>query len=183
MTTSDSLPNILLIMTDQQRWDSLGCYGQTAIQTPNLDRLARDGARFERCYTPNPICTPARASLLTGRDVLDHGVTKLYDVLADDEVLFPELLQEAGYDTALFGKLHVSSGVHEQTHRHPHDGFDIYEYCIEASVGMESPVQRLCALAGRAEPGLSGRTARQTAGAETHPQGIPLHPLGRREDN
>lgn len=132
-------PNILLIMTDQQRWDSLGCYGQTAIQTPNLDRIAAEGVRFEACYTPNPICTPARASLMTGKHVLEHGVTKLYDVLGDDEILFPERLRAAGYHTALFGKLHVSSGVHEQTHRHPHDGFDIYEYCIEASVGMDSP--------------------------------------------
>lgn len=132
-------PNILLIMTDQQRWDSLGCYGQTAIRTPNLDRIAAEGVRFEACYTPNPICTPARASLMTGKHVLEHGVTKLYDVLGEDEILFPERLRAAGYHTALFGKLHVSSGVHEQTQRHPHDGFDIYEYCIEASVGMDSP--------------------------------------------
>jgi arylsulfatase len=132
-------PNILLLMTDQQRWDSLGCYGQSAIRTPHLDRLAAEGARFDACYTPNPICTPARASLMTGKHVLEHGVTKLYDVLAEDEVLFPARLRATGYSTALFGKLHVSSGVHEQAHRHPHDGFDVYEYCIEASVGMDSP--------------------------------------------
>lgn len=132
-------PNILLIMSDQQRWDSLGCYGQTAIATPNLDGLAAAGALFEQCYTPSPICTPARASLFTGKHVLGHGVTKVYDVLPDDEVLFTEHLQQAGYRTALFGKLHVSSGVHEQTERHPHNGFDVYDYCIEASVGMDSP--------------------------------------------
>lgn len=132
-------PNILLLMTDQQRWDSLGCYGQAAIRTPHLDRLAAEGARFDACYTPNPICTPARASLMTGKHVLEHGVTKLYDLLGEDEVLFPERLRNAGYRTALFGKLHVSSGVHEQTYRHPHDEFDRYEYCVEVSVGMESP--------------------------------------------
>jgi arylsulfatase A-like enzyme len=132
-------PNILLIMTDQQRWDSLGCYGQRAIETPKLDRLAAAGARFDACYTPCPICTPARASLMTGQHVLEHGVTKLYDVLDAGAVLFPELLRNAGYRTALFGKLHVSSGVHEQNNRHPHDGFDVYDYCIEASVGMDSP--------------------------------------------
>ena len=132
-------PNILLIMTDQQRWDSLGCTGQTAIQTPHLDALAAGGALFEQCYTPNPICTPARAGLFTGKHILGHGVTQLYDVLPADEILFTERLQQAGYHTALFGKLHVSSGVHEQTKRHPHDGFDVYEYCIEASVGMDSP--------------------------------------------
>lgn len=132
-------PNILIIMSDQQRWDSLGCTGQTATETPHLDRLAAGGALFERCYTTNPICTPARASLLTGKHILGHGVTKLYDVLPDDEVLFTERLQQAGYHTALFGKLHVSSGIHEQAHRHPHDGFDVYDYCIEASVGLDSP--------------------------------------------
>lgn len=132
-------PNILLIMTDQQRWDSLGCTGQKAIKTPNIDRLAAEGALFEQCYTPNPICTPARASLFTGKHMLGHGVTRLYDVLPNDEILFTEYLRRAGYHTALFGKLHVSSGVHEQTRRHPHDGFDVYEYCIEASVGMDSP--------------------------------------------
>lgn len=132
-------PNILLIMSDQQRWDSLGCYGQTAIKTPHLDALAAEGALFETCYTTNPICTPARAGLFTGKHILGHGVTKLYDVLPDDEVLFTKHLQQAGYRTALIGKLHVSSGVHEQTHRHPHDGFDLYDYCIEASVGMDSP--------------------------------------------
>ena len=132
-------PNILLIMSDQQRWDSLGCYGQTAIETPNLDKLASAGVLFETCYTNNPICTPARASLFTGKHILGHGVTKLYDVLPSDEILFTRQLQAAGYDTALIGKLHVSSGVHEQTHRHPNDGFDLYEYCIEASVGIDSP--------------------------------------------
>jgi len=132
-------PNILLIMTDQQRWDTLGCYGQAAIQTPHLDRLAAEGACFEHCYTPNPVCTPARASLMTGKHIFGHGVGRLYDLLPEDEILFPERLRAAGYQTALFGKLHVSSGVHEQTQRHPHDGFDVYEYCIEASVGMDSP--------------------------------------------
>jgi arylsulfatase A-like enzyme len=126
-------------MSDQQRWDSLGCYGQTAIKTPNLDNLAAAGVLFENCYANNPICTPARASMLTGKHILGHGVTKLYDVLPDDEILFTKHLQDAGYKTALIGKLHVSSGVREQTYRHPNDGFDIYDYCIEASVGMDSP--------------------------------------------
>jgi arylsulfatase len=145
-------PNILLIMTDQQRWDSLGCYGQQAITTPNLNSLAAGGALFECCYTPSPICTPARASLLTGKHILGHGVTRLYDVLPDDELLFTERLQRAGYHTALFGKLHVSSGIHELTHRHPHDGLDVYEYCIEASVGMDSPFNGYVAWLAERDP-------------------------------
>ena len=65
--------NILLIMTDQQRFDALGCYGCGAVRTPNLDRLAQEGALFERCYVNNPICTPSRASLMTGKSLVGHG--------------------------------------------------------------------------------------------------------------
>jgi arylsulfatase A-like enzyme len=78
----------------------------------------------------NPICTPSRASILTGKHLPGHNVYKLYDILPDEEVLFTKRLQEKKYLTALFGKLHVSSRVVEDEERHPNDGFDIYEYCI-----------------------------------------------------
>ena len=100
-------PNILLLMTDQQRYDSLGCYGAHWVQTPNLDRLAEEGVLFENCYVNNTICTPSRASLLTGKHLPGHGVYKLHDILPKDEILFTKRLQQAGYRTALFGKLHV----------------------------------------------------------------------------
>ena len=61
-----SRTNVLFILTDQQRADTLGCYGNRVAQTPSLDKLAESGTRFERWYTPTAICTPARASLLTG---------------------------------------------------------------------------------------------------------------------
>ncbi len=67
-------PNILLIMTDQQRYDSLGCYRCEAVNTPNLDRLAAEGVLFENCVVSNPICTPSRASVWTGKDLPGHGV-------------------------------------------------------------------------------------------------------------
>ena len=132
-------PNILLIMTDQQRYDSLGCYGADWVHTPNLDRLAQDGILFENCYANNPICTPSRASLLTGKHLPGHGVYKLHDILPKEEVLFPKHLQKAGYKTALFGKLHVSGRLYEAEQRHPNDGFDIYEWCLEASIHLDSP--------------------------------------------
>ncbi|WP_179213983.1 sulfatase family protein [Rhizobium sullae] len=133
-------PNILMIMTDQQRRDTLGVYGCDWIPTPNLDRLGDAGAVFECCTVDNPICTPSRASILTGKPVPGHGVLRVHDNLPLDETLFTERLrQEAGYRTALFGKLHVSSRVQEADHRHPHDGFDIYEWCLEPSVAMQSP--------------------------------------------
>ena len=132
-------PNILLIMTDQQRYDSLGCYGADWVRTPNLDRLAERGVLFENCYVNNPICTPSRAGLLTGKHLPGHGVYKLHDVLPDDEVLLPKHLQNVGYTTALFGKLHVSGRLYEAEQRHPNDGFDIYEWCLEASIHLDSP--------------------------------------------
>ena len=132
-------PNILIMMTDQQRFDSLSCYGCEVIHTPNLDRLATQGVLFEHCYVNNPLCTPSRASMMTGKHLPGHGLYRLYDNLPDDEVLFTEHLQRLGYHTALFGKMHVSSVTYEAEKRHPHDGFDIYEWCLEPSLCMEAP--------------------------------------------
>jgi len=132
-------PNILILMTDQQRFDSTGSYGCAAAHTPNLDRLAKEGVLFENCYVSNPICTPSRASMMTGRTVPGHGVYRLYDNLGRDQVLFTKRLQQAGYRTALFGKLHVSGRLYEAQQRHPNNGFDIYEWCLEPSIHMDSP--------------------------------------------
>lgn len=60
-------PNVLWICSDQQRFDTLGCYGNTYVHTPNLDRLAAEGVIFENCYSQNPVCSPSRASFLSGR--------------------------------------------------------------------------------------------------------------------
>ncbi len=76
--------------------------------------------------------------MFTGNHLPVHGVRRLHDVLPDDQVLFPAYLQKAGYTTALFGKLHVSGRIHEESFRHPNDGFDIYEWCMEASISMDS---------------------------------------------
>ena len=64
---SEKQPNILWICTDQQRWDTLGCYGNPFVHTPNIDALAAGGVLFERCFSQSPVCTPSRASFLTGR--------------------------------------------------------------------------------------------------------------------
>ncbi|MEE8590852.1 MAG: sulfatase-like hydrolase/transferase, partial [Spirochaetia bacterium] len=69
-------PNILILMTDQQRYDSLGCYGVDWVKTPNLDRLASEGVVFDNYYATNSICTPSRASLFTGKHLPGHGVYK-----------------------------------------------------------------------------------------------------------
>lgn len=126
-------------MTGQQRWDSLGCTGCEAIATPNIDRLAAEGALFDQCYVNATICTPSRASLLTGKTVPNHGVYRLHDRLTDDQVLFPAHLQQQGYQTALIGKLHVPGRTIEAETRHPNDGFDEYEWCIDPAIHLDSP--------------------------------------------
>ncbi|WP_402464034.1 sulfatase family protein [Isoptericola aurantiacus] len=138
-TTSTSRSNVLLIMTDQQRADSIGAYGAAPAPTPHLDRLAAEGATFDAAYCTSPLCTPSRASILTGKHLAGHGVSRLYDSLPQDEVLVPEHLREDGYRTGLVGKLHVSSRVDEARRRHPHDGFDVYELCNEMTVDLDSP--------------------------------------------
>jgi len=120
-------PNVLLIFTDQQRSDSLGCYGFDAIPTPHLDQLAEEGALFENCYCDNPICTPSRASILTGKPLPGHGVYQVHNNLSEEFSLFPIHLKEKNYNTAIFGKLHVSGRSHEREVRHPNTGFDVFE--------------------------------------------------------
>ncbi len=132
-------PNILLVMSDQQRWDTLGCYGCRAIITPALDGLAAGGVLFERCYVNATICTPSRACMLTGKPPPGHGVYRLHDTLPDDQVLLPAHLAGLGYQTALVGKLHVSGRMVEAERRHPHDGFERYEWCIDPQIHLDSP--------------------------------------------
>ena len=81
------------MMTDQQRFDSLGCYGADWVRTPNLDRLAEEGVLFERCYVTNQICTPSRASLMTGKHLPGHGVYKLRDILPEENIWLPTRIE------------------------------------------------------------------------------------------
>lgn len=129
--------NILLILTDQQRQDSLGCYGFSGIPTPNLDRLAEEGALFTRCYADNPVCTPSRASLFTGKPLPGHGVYRLNDILPSWEELFTGRLRRLGYHTALIGKLHVSAATFELNRRNAGDGFEIYDWCHEPAIFLD----------------------------------------------
>ncbi len=107
-------PNIILLMTDQQRWDSLGCNGNRFVSTPNVDRLAEGGANCANSYTPWPVCTPARATMWTG--VYPHQHQVIYNAYKMDNVLKEtsheqrtvfEPLRESGYTTAYFGKWHL----------------------------------------------------------------------------
>lgn len=108
------MTNILFLMTDQQRIDTLGCYGNPSGHTPNLDRLAAEGTVFDRAYTPTAICTPARASLLTGLHPFEHGLLSNYewnsgqrDELPQGTPTFAEELSRSGYRLGHVGKWHV----------------------------------------------------------------------------
>ena len=102
-------PNILWICTDQQRWDTLGVYGNDWTKTPNLDALAAGGVVFDAAYAQSPVCTPSRASFLTGRYPRTTGARQNGQSIASTEVLLPRVLADAGYVCGLSGKLHLST--------------------------------------------------------------------------
>ncbi len=103
----DRKPNVLWIMTDQHRADCLGCMGHPTVQTPNIDRLARQGVVFENAFCQSPACMASRASMLTGRYPTSVRVRGM-GVLPPQETTFPEVLRRHGYRTGAFGKVHLT---------------------------------------------------------------------------
>lgn len=118
-------PNIVVILTDDQGIWSLGCYGNQEIKTPNLDRLAADGVRFDNFYCTSPVCSPARASLLTGKIPSQHGILdylsggngnaaqEAIEFLKDHKG-YTDVLAENGYTCGLSGKWHLGDSFHPQ---------------------------------------------------------------------
>lgn len=106
MPRSPKRPNVLWLMTDEQRTDSMGCYGSPWAHTPNLDRLAREGVLFTNAVTPAPVCGPARASLVTGRYPSEINVWYNIGKPLPQLTFLTEPFHQAGYRTAGFGKRH-----------------------------------------------------------------------------
>lgn len=129
-------PNILFIMTDQQRGDWMGCMGDLLAHTPNMDALAKDGMLFRQAYSSMPTCTPARAVLLTGQDAWHCGMLGYGNVPRTLPNDFPVLLQKAGYNTAAFGKQHFNN------HRHGYQYECLYEGLSEASDTYKAWIKR-----------------------------------------
>jgi arylsulfatase A-like enzyme len=104
-------PNIVFLLTDDQRWDTLGCYGNTIIETPNIDDLAARGVVFDRNFVSTSICAPNRACILTGQYAARHGMWKFDTPLRSEQLAqtYPALLREAGYRTGFIGKYGVGN--------------------------------------------------------------------------
>ena len=103
---SPERPNLLFIMTDQQRFDAMSCAGNLVLETPNMDRIAREGVMFKNNYTANPVCVPARAVFLTGLSSVNVRVESNGDYTSEDVPIVPtfdQILKEGGYAAEYYG--------------------------------------------------------------------------------
>ncbi len=107
-------PHIVVILTDDQRWDAMSCAGNTLLRTPNIDRLAAEGARFVNAFVTTSLCSPSRASLLSGLYARRHGVQNNFTEYPNDLPSYPRRLKESGYETAYIGKWHMGEDNDEQ---------------------------------------------------------------------
>ena len=101
--------NIIFYFSDQQRWDTCGCYGQPLNITPNLDALAKEGVKFENAFSPQPVCGPCRALFQTGRYATETGCFRNNLMLPSGIKTLGNYIEEAGYETAYIGKWHLAS--------------------------------------------------------------------------
>jgi len=121
-------PNILFICTDQQRADSLACTGSPWAVTPNLNKLADQGALFRNCYVQNPLCGPSRASLFTGKYPSNHGLYANGVPLPAHQRMFTKTLSDAGYDCGMIGKQHLAPCDTWRTEPRRDDGYRVFEW-------------------------------------------------------
>ncbi|MBQ1031394.1 sulfatase [Micromonospora parva] len=115
-------PNIVFIMADDHAAHAVGAYGSKINETPHIDRIAAGGALLENCFCTNSLCAPSRATILTGTYNHVNGVQTLSTEFDNRQLVFPELLRRAGYQTALVGKWHLGHGP-----EHDPRGFDYWE--------------------------------------------------------
>lgn len=119
-------PNIVFVLLDDVRWDDLGASGHPWVRTPHFDRIAREGVMFQNAFAATPLCSPNRASILTGQYAHTHGIIDNVDrsKLSHELMTFPRMLHDAGYESAYVGKWHM--GVDDS----PRPGFD-YWYSLQ----------------------------------------------------
>ncbi|WP_145172139.1 sulfatase family protein [Rubripirellula lacrimiformis] len=119
LSAADTPPNIVFVLCDDHRFDCFGAAGHPFLETPHIDSIAKDGAMFTSAYVTTSLCSPSRASILTGQYAHNHRVVDNYHPVDPDLVFFPERLQSAGYQTAFIGKWHMGGEVDD-----PQRGFD-----------------------------------------------------------
>lgn len=121
-------PNILWLCTDQQRYDTVRALGNSKINTPNIDRLIGEGVAFERAYCQSPVCTPSRASFLTGRYARTSRCRQNGQAMPPDEILVSKLFADAGYRCGLAGKLHLASCSEGKVETRIDDGYHDFHW-------------------------------------------------------
>ncbi|XP_070575567.1 N-acetylgalactosamine-6-sulfatase-like [Ptychodera flava] len=144
-------PNIIIMLMDDMGWGDLGVFGNPAKETPNLDRMAREGAQMMDFYAPNPLCSPSRAALLSGRLPIRNGFyttnyharcsytpQEIVGGIPDSEILIPEELSKAGYRSKIVGKWHLGHRPQYLPLKH---GFDEYLGAPNCHVGPEDDVK------------------------------------------
>jgi arylsulfatase A-like enzyme len=115
-TSQERRPNFVLMMTDDQRWDTFSLAGNTLIRTPNMDRLGREGIVFKNAFVTNALCAPSRATFLTGTYSHVHGVIDNRNRPIDPKAPWlPDLLRAAGYEVAFYGKSHTKNALRDRT--------------------------------------------------------------------
>ena len=119
--TTAKHPNVVVIITDDQRWDCLSCAGHPILKTPNLDRLASEGVRFANAFVTTSLCSPSRASMLSGLYAHTHRVMDNFTDFPENLPSYHKKLKELGYETAYIGKWHMG----EQSDR-KRPGFDFW---------------------------------------------------------
>ena len=124
LPVNKSKPNIVIILTDDMRWDLMSLLNHPFLKTPNMDRLASEGVLFEKAFIPIPVCSPSRAGLLTGRDPHRASAPRILwrnNSFIENQITFPKLLHDHGYKTGYFGKWHLGNG------KVPKPGYDQWE--------------------------------------------------------
>jgi arylsulfatase A-like enzyme len=139
-------PNILFILTDDHRYDAFSCMGHPVVKTPNLDRIANEGVNFTNSFCTTSLCSPSRASFLTGQYAHTHGVVTNHTMWNNSNVTFMELIKNAGYDTAFIGKWHMPGdklpnlrGLDEFITITKEGGQGIYYDCPLVINGVDTP--------------------------------------------
>ncbi|WP_402463652.1 sulfatase family protein [Isoptericola aurantiacus] len=146
MPRADRRPNIVLILTDDHAAHAIGAYGSVVNSTPRIDEVAERGVRMDRCYVTNSLCTPSRASILTGTYSHVNGVTTLSTPLDSSQPTFVSQLRGAGYRTAVVGKWHMGHGE-----GHDPQGFDYWDVLVDQGEYFDPTF--LSASGRRTEPG------------------------------